>query len=354
MPWLPGLGGLNRGPAWPLDFQCGNCNNCSGDAGVEDIHVQMLSSEYSQPAQHWSNGHSLTDGDSFDITFMPRSPDSEDFLGQSALTPRQRDLQGQLELPTLESYPLPPDCGSQTPKDEVRQQVREMYQGFALDLYTGMYLTQLMVDRTYSDIHCQLMEDMSTLKLDQSNGRIIEFPLANVSKVYCLIKRAGKLYPSDTQRHNTPDSEQIIVVVFSKRKLAFVFKETKACERFAFCLELLVWRAQQLEGVPLMRSALSPGSPVVAAEVMGQQMPLPGGPCPTPRLVRDSALPPRPPAGDWKDLSATPLQEEARSGADEDDMLPPDEETLDRVTEQLLAALAYAEANEAEEQQRQV
>lgn len=55
-----------------------------------------------------------------------------------------------------------------------------------------MYLTQLTSNRDYADIHVQLMEDLTTLKLDQSNGRIIEFPLTNVSKVYRIVKNDDK------------------------------------------------------------------------------------------------------------------------------------------------------------------
>merc|ERR1712187_329291 len=78
-----------------------------------------------------------------------------------------------------------------------------MYQEFALDLYAGMYLTQLTSSRDYSDIHCQLMGDMQTLKLDQSNGRIIEFPLSSVNKVYRIIKSDDKYYSAGSSPPGT-------------------------------------------------------------------------------------------------------------------------------------------------------
>lgn len=258
MPKAPFLQGLT----WPFaSWQCGHCS-CEQQAqgGVEDVHVP--------------NAH-------MDM----RPPGDGGCLINETLTPRQRELQEQLQLPALESYPLPPGCNPQQPLAQVRQVLLEMYHSFALDLHRGMYLTQLMVDRSHADIHCQLMEDMSTLKLDQSNGRIIEFPLANVSKVYRLTKLGNKLYPAEKQRG--PGSDQIIVVVFSKRKLAFVFKELKASLRFAFCLELLIWRAQQLEGVPLLRSVLSARHPAVAVQAP-QTDTWAMASCPTPRLVRDS------------------------------------------------------------------
>lgn len=331
--------GLDTDPGWDEGFlwsfrmwQCG-CNNCETDAGAEDIQVQMLSSEYSQPGNNQQ--HELTSGDSFDITFTPRSMEAEGFRAVNPVTPRQRDLQGQLELPALESYPLPPWSSPNMPADVQRQQLLQDYQGFALDLHRGMYLTQLMADRSYSDIHCQLMEDMSTLKLDQSTGRIIEFPLANVSKVYRLTKNAGKWYPAEKQKEVPPESEQIIVVVFSKRKLAFVFRELKTCQRFMFCLELLIWRAQQLEGVPLLRSSATPKYRSLPAAPELLKMPH-SGPCPTPRLVRDSQDPPkvhRGDKGDWKegfegytdaaeDMTDSSRTESTRAATDQGDTPP--------------------------------
>merc|ERR1740121_901861 len=144
----------------------------------------------------------LMRGDSFDITFTPRSFGGPSASGSAAevssrstpITPRQRDLRDQLELPSLHAYPVPPDCAPDDDEEERKRKLLDMYQGFALDLHTGTYLTQLTSTRDYSNIHCQLMEDMTTLKLDQTNGRIIEFPLTNVSKVYRIVKNDDKWF----------------------------------------------------------------------------------------------------------------------------------------------------------------
>merc|ERR1719299_63241 len=103
-------------------------------------------------------------------------------------------MRDHLELPMLHQYPVPPNCSPEEHEDVRKTKLLEMYQEFALDLHAGMYLTQLTSNRDYSDIHCQLMEDMQTLKLDQSNGRIIEFPLTGVSKVYRIVKNDDKWY----------------------------------------------------------------------------------------------------------------------------------------------------------------
>merc|ERR1712151_703201 len=99
-------------------------------------------------------------------------------------------------------------------EEERRRKLLEMYRGFSLDLHTGTYLTQLTSTRDYSEIHCQLMEDMTILKLDQSNGRIIEFPLTNVSKVYRIVKNDDKWSASGVSGADHPSEEQIVVVEF--------------------------------------------------------------------------------------------------------------------------------------------
>jgi len=125
--------------------------------------------------------------------------------------------------------------------------------------------------------------------------------------VYRLTKVKGKWQPAE-KYSSTPvaaTSEQILVVVFSKRKLAFVFKDLDSCNRFMLCLELLVWRAQQLEGLPVIRASFSkccPASQKVCQvlheegdtgddlAVRVQQLIATNNgsePCNTPRAVRD-------------------------------------------------------------------
>ena len=45
-----------------------------------------------------------------------------------------------------------------------------IFREFALDPNRGRYLTQLGSNQDYSVIHCQVMDDMQTLKVDQGNG----------------------------------------------------------------------------------------------------------------------------------------------------------------------------------------
>jgi len=174
------------------------------------------------------------------------------------MTPRQRELSSRVQLPDLPSYPAPPGGKTYSSEEERRKDLLETYKQFVVELHTGMYLTQLTSTRDYSDIHCQLMDDLKTLKLDQSNGRIIEFPLNAVSKVYRIVKNDDKWYNAGSLTTGaTPvpplplsSAEHIVVVEFMRRKLAFVFKDLEASQRFLMCIELLIRRAQIGSGPP--------------------------------------------------------------------------------------------------------
>jgi len=200
----------------------------------------VLSAETS----HSANVGPLSKADSFDITFTPRG--TAPARPNPPFTPRQKDLRDQLVLPRLPHYPAPPGVNPNESEDARRQKLLEMYQDFVLELHTGTYLTQLTSSRDYSDIHCQLMEDLQTLKLDQSSGRIIEFPLSGVSKVYRIVRDDERWYKVANPLPNAP-AEHIVVVEFMRRKLAFVFDEAFKAQRFLTCMELLIRRAQQKE-----------------------------------------------------------------------------------------------------------
>lgn len=284
-----------------LDWMLGCCS-CNGwdHGGQGEFQIQLSTDLSANQTQR----HLLTQGDSFDITFTPRSFGAGAAVSgggtlshrSTPITPRQRDLKDQLELPSLHTYPMPPTSSPEEEEEVRKKKLLEMYQEFALELHTGMYLTQLTSNRDYSDIHCQLMEDMTTLKLDQSNGRIIEFPLTNVSKVYRIVKNDDKWYHAGTPVPGaaTANTEQIVVVEFMRRKLAFVFKELQVSQRFLICMELLIRRAQQKQAKKALRS-LTPTFP--PQHVQSRQ-------CPTPRQVHDAMT--RPVAGQLNsDTSST-------------------------------------------------
>merc|ERR1712107_594525 len=111
-----------------------------------------------------------------------------------------------------------------------------MGQEFALELHTGMYLSQLT---------------------------------SNNDKWYS----AGSPLPGAS----TSNMEHIVVIEFMRRKLAFVFKELQVSQRFLICMELLIRRAQQKQAKKALRS-LTPTFPPQQAQ--SRQ-------CPTPRQVHD-------------------------------------------------------------------
>jgi len=281
-----------------LDWLLGTCSctGCEGSGSQADGQISLTTEASGGMRQP------LTRGDSLDITFTPRPLGNEEGNGSLSgssmpITPRQRDIRDGLQLPRLSMYPVPPNCGPEDSEEDRRRKLLQMYQEVALDLHTGMYLTQLTADRDYSDIHCQLMEDMTTLKLDQSNGRIIEFPLTNVSKVYRIVKNDDKFYTPGTvvPSEKGAKSEHIVVVEFLRRKLAFVYKEVAVAQRFMICMELLIRRAQQKQAL----RSLTPTFPPRHAQASHGQ-------CPTPRQVYEAmsrTAPPSPAASAGPDRS---------------------------------------------------
>lgn len=238
-------------PSPPKFFQC--CNS-HGEVGSE-LRVVQLSSDVMecQPAQPV---HLLTRPDSFDMTMSMMPPsgckgDSPKRL--SAITPRQRSFRERIWLPRLRRYPIPPTCSPEDPEDVRREELLRVYQDFVMDLHKGIHMTQLTSNQDYSDIHCQILEDLETLKVDQGSGCIIEFPLGAVSKVYRIVKNDDKWYSAGTLTGPTPmpplplsNAEHIVVVEFLRRKLAFVFTDMKAAQQFLMCIELLIRRAQEV------------------------------------------------------------------------------------------------------------
>lgn len=244
-----------------------NCCSSKNDANstVEYCH-QLQSGE--NPGLH---GQMRPQADSY----APRSSFVSD-SGSDAIAPmtsRQRDIKDHLELPQLKEYPTPPDCGIDDDEKRRYQKLLSTYKEFTMDLHSGMILSQLTSNRgDVANIHCQLMEDLETLKMDQNNGRIIEFPLASVSKVYRIVKHGDKWYSAGSFNGSQPvpplplsSAEHIVVLEFRGRKLAFVFPGIQASQCFSICVELLVRRAQQAQSAANVGSVTKPMRPLPMA-----------------------------------------------------------------------------------------
>lgn len=242
-------------------FICANCEECNENgASPEVVYVQQIS--FDQTRSPDGKTHQKDN-----MAYVSITPLEGEDVGTwpAPFTPRQRDLHSQLELPELEYYPSPPGCEPGEAEDEQRRQLLDLLRNFAIELIRGTFFKQMMADRTYADIHCQLTEDLLIFKCDRCDGRIIEFPLSNVSKIYRLMKVSGRWIRADTKNEHAlrdagvePDGEHLIVVVFSRRKLAFMFAELRQCLRFLLCMQLLIWRAQQKRGLPVLCPPTAP------------------------------------------------------------------------------------------------
>mmetsp|Transcript_41697 Transcript_41697/g.89526 ORF Transcript_41697/g.89526 Transcript_41697/m.89526 type:complete len:322 (-) Transcript_41697:206-1171(-) len=250
------------------------CCNSHADIPNGELKVVHLSSDVME--MHMKQPvHLLTRQDSFDMTLaMQKSAkgsasSTPSRLSPGVVTPRQEGLRDRVWLPKLRRYPVPPSCSEEDPEDVRRAELLRMYQEFVLDLHKGIHVTQLTSNQDYSDIHCQILDDLQTLKIDQGSGCIIEFPLGAVSKVYRIVKNDDKWFSAGTLTGPAPipplplsSAEHIVVVEFMRRKLAFVFNDIKVAQRFLMCIELLIRRAQEVrdehDARPARRGASSP------------------------------------------------------------------------------------------------
>lgn len=231
-------------------LQCCACNDSSSELQVVQLSSDVMEASMIQPV------HLLTRHDSFDITVSPRT----DSVHAIPVTASQRNLRDRIQLPHMRRYPLPPSCKPDDPEELRQQELLKLYQDFVLDLHKGMHMTQLTATQDYSNIHCQILEDLQTLNINQGSGCIIEFPLKAVSKVYRIVKNDDKWYSAGSLTGPTPmpplplsNAEHIVVVEFMRRKLAFVFNEIAAAQAFLMCMELLIRRAQECRYEPSSR-----------------------------------------------------------------------------------------------------
>jgi len=245
-------------------FNCCRCN-CQTDLEFE---VTPWASDFV------ASKSAISRMDSLDITFAFRDGTlSANARVPKTMTPRQRSVRSQLTLPILNPCPLPPGCSPDEDEETRRRKLLQMYQDFAADLHTGMFLS-LSAGAEKTEIHCQLMDDLHTFKMDPNNGRIIEFPLSKVSKVYRMA-----LHPEGAAKAKAAPqagSEHNVVMHFDNRKLAFVFKDGDASQRFLLGMELLIRQSK-----PLGKSA--------ACSDVSDQTQGPGESPTTPRVVHAAA-----------------------------------------------------------------
>jgi len=156
------------------------------------------------------------------------------------MTPCQRDLKDRVRLPAMMKYPVPEECSDNDPEDIHVATLLRIFQGFVVDMHRGVYMTQVSSTDEHSDMHCQLQDDLLTLKVDQGSGCVIEFPLTAVTRIYRILRDISKS-SSILSR-----AEHMVVVEFTRRKLVLVFGDMQDAKSFIMCMELLVRFAQEI------------------------------------------------------------------------------------------------------------
>lgn len=94
------------------------------------------------------------------------------------------------------------------------------------------------------------MDDLTTIKLDDGNGKIIVFPLPAVSTVSRGLRKTQRV------------PEHLVIMEFMRRKLKFAFMSEQDTELFATCMKLIISKAgncpEQVLGESLCRCSVMP------------------------------------------------------------------------------------------------
>lgn len=232
----------------------GACCRKSGEQNLKVIHLSsdVMDGQPPHPV------HLLTNQDPLDAEVTSARQQPVTRLEPSCsdlptLTPRQQILKEQVRLPTMVKYPVPRGCSDDDPEDVRIAELTRIFQVFVLDLHKGLYMTQVNSNDEYADIHCQLLDDLDTLKVDQGSGCIVEFPLTAVTRIYRIVRNDGKFFNAGSSTGPTPipplplsNAEHIVVVEFMRRKLVLVFGSMSDAQSFIMCMELLVRFAQEV------------------------------------------------------------------------------------------------------------
>lgn len=169
------------------------------------------------------------------------------------LSPCQKYLKDQLRLPAMKQYPVPLHCSPDDPEEMRVSELFKLFQTFVLEWHKGLYMIQSCKDMDaryeFIDVHCQLMNDLRTLKVDKGSCRIVEYDLLAVTRM------VRDLIP--LQRDNCRggvvqslplvcvDTKHIVVLEFAKRSLMLVFSSIAEAQSFMMCMDLLVHFTRQ-------------------------------------------------------------------------------------------------------------
>lgn len=259
-----------------------SCCHC-GESSPTELKVVQLTSDALECHMGLAPVQLLNHTDAFDLGQTPRSYASfaKPSKGKSGhKSPRRQLFRESIRLPSMGRYPLPLSCNPEDPEEDRRAELLRVYQDFVMELHDGVHMIQLTPQQHYADVHCQVSEDLQTLKVDQGSGCIIEFPLTAVSKVYRVVKNDDKWYGAGSLMGPTPmpplplsNAEHIVVMEFMRRKLALIFPDMGAAQNFLMCIDLMVRRSQEC-GPATVGSVFSVASSEhVSPVLLGQTQP---------------------------------------------------------------------------------
>lgn len=213
------------------------------DAKVLEISTDVMDSAL---------GESLDVPDPFDrmvedSRLLNSCTSNSSFSKLPSLTPGQQSLKEQLKLPQMDRYPVPVNCSGGESEHEQTVELLRLFQAFVLNLHQGRNLSQVKSSgNDYSDLHCQIHDDLQTFKVDQMNGRMLEFPLTSITRIYRIVRSDKKsLDGRPAPLVSSPSTEHIVVMEFMERKLALVFDDEIEARNFLMCMELLVRLAHE-------------------------------------------------------------------------------------------------------------
>jgi len=176
-------------------------------------------------------------------------PHSTASIQPVAMTPRREEILELLGIPISRTKPAK-EVRALYGDEKRHWQMIAACQEFTLNLHAGMYLTYLTNTGEREDIHCQLMDDLTTIKLDDGNGKIIVFPLPAVSTVSRGLRKTQRV------------PEHLVIMEFMRRKLKFAFMSEQDTELFATCMKLIISKAgncpEQVLGESLCRCSVMP------------------------------------------------------------------------------------------------
>lgn len=243
-------------------FDTNESHCCCQDENLPDGEVNVVHLTKGAEGSNAHPVHVLTHTDSlhtnsFDATESPRTS----FTGVRTAWQQQQIIANRVKMPRMRRYHEPPGCPPKTPEYEKQRILVKMYEAFVVNLHKGVRMTQITMNQKYSDIHCQLLDDLQTLTVDEDNGCRVQLSLCDVSKMHRVVKNADKqtsggISTAGISIGSTPMpplplmiAEHIASVEFTgqrRRKLSFVFGSLAAAQKFLICMELLIRRAKEL------------------------------------------------------------------------------------------------------------